>query len=180
MHEKQVNNFLIYCPAATSKYPQRPPWNQMLKSFKLHNPETLITLFHHRKIRLKLCMHNLFYKLLVKAIHLDTFFMKNNITKLHDRELKQSEVEPNPLIQKFLISERIFPCFQRLPKETHSTVTLMKIRSSFQLKYRWANSSYACRQILSSRRTRIWKLMEVLLFSSLLTNQSVLFRIAFT
>lgn len=45
-------------------------------------------------------MYNLFYKLLVKATHLDTFFMKNNITELHHRELKQSEVEPKPLSQK--------------------------------------------------------------------------------
>lgn len=97
--------------------------------------------------------------------------MKNNITKLHDRELKQSGLEPNLLNQKFLKSERIFPCFQRLPEENHSTITLMKIRSSFQFKYSRTNSSYACRQILSSRRTKIWKLTKVLfsLFTPLIS-----------
>lgn len=104
--------------------------------------------------------------------------MKNNISKLHGRALKQSEVEPNPLIQKFLKSERTFPCFQRLPEENHSTVTLMKIRSSFQFKHRRTNSSYASRQILTSRTTKIWKLTKVLFFPLYWKDQSVLFTTA--
>lgn len=100
--------------------------------------------------------------------------MKNNITKLHDRELKQSEVETKPLDPKISEIRKNIPLLSKI-------LLLHWWKSDLHFNSNTAEWIHLLLvgKFLVAEEPKSGSLQKWF-FSSLPTNQSVLFRIAYT